>query len=196
MGTTKYFVLSGYDREHIAVIKCNDNKTLHLNVLRAIKEHYSAESVELQNIRRLDISVLGFYSETDSNWTRFEFKTILHYDDHKSECWNWLQKTEVYGESLIDLIDVQIEAYNENNGMRTIKPYTVNYKVANSDYGEITVPVGTLVSHNTALGKDDNYHFVEEFDWIDRDYPRIAYLLKHDAEHYGINVPKEYIANG
>ena len=55
------------------------------------------------------------------------------------------------------------------------------------------VPEGTRVSHQTACGIDPNYHFVCEFDWIFKNYPMIAYMLKHDVKHYGINVPKEYV---
>ena len=73
--------------------------------------------------------------------------------------------------------------------MRTSRDYTVNYR----NYGFITVPAGTMVSHQTACGVDPNYHFVCEFDWIFKNYPMIAYILKHDVDYYGINVPKEYI---
>ena len=73
--------------------------------------------------------------------------------------------------------------------MRTSRDYTVSFR----NYGTITVPAGTRVSHQTACGVDQNYHFVCEFDWIFKNYPMIAYMLKHDVEHYGINVPKEYV---
>ena len=75
--------------------------------------------------------------------------------------------------------------------MRTSRNYTVNFR----DYGPITVPAGTRVSYQTAYGIDPNYHFVDEFGWIFKDYPSIAYMLKHDVVHYGINVPKECVTN-
>ena len=75
--------------------------------------------------------------------------------------------------------------------MRTSRDYTVNFR----DYGTITVPAGTKVSHQTACGIDPNYHFVDEFGWIFKNYPSIAYMLKYDVVHYGINVPKECITN-
>lgn len=73
--------------------------------------------------------------------------------------------------------------------MKTSKPYTVDFK----DYGPITVPAGTKVTHQTACGYDPNYHFVSDLNWIDRDYHSIANILRHDVTYYGINVPKEFI---
>ena len=75
--------------------------------------------------------------------------------------------------------------------MRTSRNYTVDFM----GYGPITVPAGTRVSHQTACGIDPNYHFVDEFGWIFKNYPSIAYMLKHDVMYYGINVPKECITN-
>jgi hypothetical protein len=79
--------------------------------------------------------------------------------------------------------------------MKTIKDYTTNFKVANCDYGTITVPAGTRVTHRTAMGIDKNYHFVDEFDWIepysDRT-PRHGLII--DMRNYGLNVPKEYVS--
>lgn len=77
--------------------------------------------------------------------------------------------------------------------MKTNRDYTLRFKVANSDYGMITIPKGTRVTHQTALGIDKNYHFVNEYDWIDKNYPNIANLLKMDIHSYGINIPKEYV---
>ena len=73
--------------------------------------------------------------------------------------------------------------------METNQDYTLKFR----GYGEITVPKGTRVSHNTAMGYDEKYHFVTEMGWIYRDYPTVAVLLIHDIIHYGINVPKEYV---
>lgn len=77
--------------------------------------------------------------------------------------------------------------------MKTNSDYTLNYKIANTDYGEITVPKGTRLTHRTALGIDKNYHFVDDLTWIDRNYPTISRGLKHDVTYYGINVPREYV---
>jgi len=72
--------------------------------------------------------------------------------------------------------------------MLTVRPYTLDYR----NYGEITVPAGTTLTHETSMGPDPKYHFVNSFGWIDRDYPEIAAGLKKDAESYGIDVPIEY----
>lgn len=77
--------------------------------------------------------------------------------------------------------------------MTTKEDYTLNYTVANSSYGEITIPKGTKVTNKTALGIDKNYHFVDEFEWIDEKYPTISRILKHDMQHYGINIPKDFV---
>ena len=61
------------------------------------------------------------------------------------------------------------------------------------NYGEITIPKGTKVTHKTAMGYDPNYNFVDEFDWIDTEYPTISNILAFDAKHYGINISKEFI---
>jgi len=74
--------------------------------------------------------------------------------------------------------------------MMTIKPYTIpNYM----GYGEITVPAGTPVTHQTACGVDENYHFVNDYEWIKENYPNVARILKHDVYYHGINIPKEYV---
>jgi hypothetical protein len=69
--------------------------------------------------------------------------------------------------------------------------YTTEFR----DHGEITVPKGTKVTHRTAMGYDENYHFVDEFDWVEpwdaTGTPK--YGLIHDLRFYGLNVPKEYI---
>ena len=73
--------------------------------------------------------------------------------------------------------------------MKTNKAYTVNFK----HYGEITVPAGTPVTHQTACGPDQKIHFVNSTKWIDENYKDIASILKHDVTYYGIDVPKEFI---
>ena len=78
--------------------------------------------------------------------------------------------------------------------MITSKDYTIHYKVANTDYGLITVPKGTPLTHQTAMGVDENYHFVNDFSWIQtHDGGTPQYGLLFDLKHYGINVPKEFV---
>ena len=77
----------------------------------------------------------------------------------------------------------------KKNRKVTAKSVTVNFR----NYGKITIPKGVLVTNETAMGIDDRYNFVDEFDWIDTNYPQIARLLKMDAQNYGIDIPQEYI---
>lgn len=77
--------------------------------------------------------------------------------------------------------------------MKTNSDYTVHYKCCNIDYGMITVPKGTPVTNQTALGIDKNYHFVNSYGWVKSNYPEVASILIHDLQHYGLNVPKEFI---
>lgn len=76
--------------------------------------------------------------------------------------------------------------------METKQAVTINFR----DYGDIVVPKGTKLTHQTACGIDEKYHFVNEFGWIDRDYPTVASMLKHDAKYSGINIPKEFVDYG
>ena len=71
----------------------------------------------------------------------------------------------------------------------TANPVTIVFR----NYGKITIPKGVLVTNETAMGTDDKYNFVNEFDWIDTNYPLVARSLKMDAQNYGINIPKEHI---
>jgi hypothetical protein len=73
--------------------------------------------------------------------------------------------------------------------MKTKTDVTVNFR----GFGEIVVPKGTKLTNRTATGIDEKYHFVDEFEWIDKNYPTINNLLKHDAIYYGINIPDEYV---
>lgn len=52
---------------------------------------------------------------------------------------------------------------------------------------DITIPKGTLITHNTACGYDENYNFINNLSWI----PKEQSFIKHDATYYGINVNKE-----
>ena len=74
--------------------------------------------------------------------------------------------------------------------MKTSKDYSTNFR----DYGNITVPKGTRVTHQTACGIDENYHFVNDFSWV-KPHPGGVpqYGLLHDLTYYGLNVPKEFI---
>lgn len=68
-------------------------------------------------------------------------------------------------------------------------------KVTNSEFKmtfqgeEITVPAGLPITHQTAMGIDMRYNFIDSLGWMDKDYSH----LKHDARYRGINVPVEYI---
>ena len=73
--------------------------------------------------------------------------------------------------------------------METNQDYTTKFR----GFGEITVPKGTRVSHQTAMGIDKNYHFVTEVGWVYSAYPKIALILIHDLTYYGLNVPKEFV---
>ena len=78
--------------------------------------------------------------------------------------------------------------------MKTSKDYSIHFKVANSDYGIITIPKGTPLTHQTAMGIDKNYHFVDNTSWVNpHENGTTQYGLIHDIKYYGINVPKEYV---
>lgn len=77
----------------------------------------------------------------------------------------------------------------KKNRRITANSVTIDFR----NYGKITIPKGVLVTNETAMGIDDKYNFVNEFDWIDTHYPQIARSLKMDAQNYGINIPKEHI---
>ncbi len=71
----------------------------------------------------------------------------------------------------------------------TSKPYTANFM----NYGEITVPEGTPVTNQTAMGPDENYNFVNSFEWVKKDYPTVSKILIHDLIFHGLNIPKEFV---
>lgn len=73
--------------------------------------------------------------------------------------------------------------------MKTKQDVTLQFR----DYGEITIPKGTALTHETALGHDKNYHFVNEYGWIKTNYPDFANIMKHDVYYYGIDIPKEFV---
>lgn len=74
--------------------------------------------------------------------------------------------------------------------MKTSQDVTINFR----DYGEITVPAGTRLTHMTAIGIDKNYHFVDDLSWIKKNYPSIDRVLSHDAFYHGIDIPKEFVS--
>jgi hypothetical protein len=58
-------------------------------------------------------------------------------------------------------------------------------------YGEITIPKGTRLTNNTAMGVDKNYNFVADLSWIPTyNDGTVRSGLIHDADYYGINIPK------
>lgn len=73
--------------------------------------------------------------------------------------------------------------------MKTKQDVTLKFR----DYGSITIPKGTGLTHQTANGVDKNYHFVNDFNWIRTNYPTIDRVLLHDAMYYGIDIPKEFV---
>lgn len=71
---------------------------------------------------------------------------------------------------------------------KTIKPYQINFKG-----WEITVPVGSTVSNETALGFDDNYRFWRDFGPVVRELTGYSNsILAHDLTYYGLNIPAEF----
>jgi hypothetical protein len=71
---------------------------------------------------------------------------------------------------------------------KTIKPYATAFKG-----WEITVPVGSTVSNQTAMGPDDSVRFWADWRHTAREitgYDRS--ILAHDLQHYGLNIPAEY----
>ena len=71
---------------------------------------------------------------------------------------------------------------------KTNKEYKTNYK----GY-EITVPIGSTVSNNTACGPDDLYHFWVDFREISENITGYKNsTLCHDLTFYGLNIPSEY----
>lgn len=80
----------------------------------------------------------------------------------------------------------------------------IPFKVGRTDYGMLKIPAGTKVTHQTAAGYDENYHFIDEFEWLDRDPERVAQakasrmsitsfnaLIKSDMMTHGLNVPSD-----
>lgn len=78
--------------------------------------------------------------------------------------------------------------------MKTNKDYTVKYNWSPVDYGEIIIPKGTRLTHQTAMGEDKNYHFVADWSWYKPEITGFARkMMLHDFTHSGVDVPKEYV---
>ena len=74
--------------------------------------------------------------------------------------------------------------------MITRHDVTINYR----DYGDITIPKGTRLTHHTACGIDEDYHFVADTRWIKpHSNGTKQYRLIWDATHYGINIDKRHV---
>ena len=87
----------------------------------------------------------------------------------------------------MELLKDEFKSYNP---IYTKKDFTLDFM----NHGIITVPKGTEVTHETAMGYDVNYNFVLDVSWVKPFYddtPNLA--LIHDINTYGINVPKEYM---
>tara|TARA_R110000772_G_C13310310_1_gene440337 strand:- start:13403 stop:13879 length:477 start_codon:yes stop_codon:yes gene_type:complete len=88
----------------------------------------------------------------------------------------------------------------EENNMKTaqdiiIKDYNP-HSMSFGGYGKIIIPKGTRLTHQTALGLDKNYHFVDDLSWIKKDYPQFANILLHDFRYHNYNVKKEFVDFG
>jgi hypothetical protein len=73
---------------------------------------------------------------------------------------------------------------------KTIKEYRTKFGAGHLKY-DLTVPAGSQVSNQTALGCDDNYRFLSGVPTkvlVGYDAP----ILAHDLTHYGLNIPAEY----
>ena len=79
--------------------------------------------------------------------------------------------------------------------MKTKRDYKVHF-IADcvTDHGILTIPKGTYLTHQTANGIDENYHFVSDFSWVKKHKDgSLDRLLLHDLSYHGIDVPKEYV---
>jgi len=61
------------------------------------------------------------------------------------------------------------------------------------DHGKITIPKGTSVTHQTALGNDPEYNFINDFSWMVYPDGKKKHSLIHDAKYYGIDVPESCV---
>jgi len=79
--------------------------------------------------------------------------------------------------------------------MKTKRDYKVHFVVDGvTDHGILTIPKGTYLTHQTANGINENYHFVADFSWVKKHKDgSLDRLLLHDLSYRGIDVPKEYV---
>jgi hypothetical protein len=71
---------------------------------------------------------------------------------------------------------------------KTVKPYAVKYKGWN-----LEVPVGSIVSNQTAMGPDDSYRFWASWSgYVEELTGYKNSILAHDLKHYGLNIPAEF----
>jgi hypothetical protein len=71
---------------------------------------------------------------------------------------------------------------------KTIKPYSVHFKG-----WDLEIPAGSIVSNETAGGCDDKYRFWSDYHKIAKELTGYhTSILRHDLEHYGLNIPAEY----
>jgi len=70
-----------------------------------------------------------------------------------------------------------------------------NYKPVSGEegYGKIIIPKGVKITHMTAMGIDENYHFIDDLSWIEKKYSKIASILSHDMYYHNFNIPKEFV---
>ena len=74
---------------------------------------------------------------------------------------------------------------------KVIKEYQVNYKS-----WEIIIPVGSIVSNQTACGFDDSYRFWTGWKkQIENLTGHPNSMLAHDLTYYGLNIPAEFCEN-
>lgn len=73
--------------------------------------------------------------------------------------------------------------------MKTVEDYFVNYR----HYGEVKVPQGTPVTHNTAVDYDEDYCFIEPCSLLKEANPEIANILEHDVKYNGLRVPHSIV---
>ena len=75
--------------------------------------------------------------------------------------------------------------------MKTNREIKTHFRVANSDYGILTIPAGTRVTNQTATGIDPNVFFIDVFNWVKPHEGGVPkYGLIHDLKHYGLRVPE------
>lgn len=73
--------------------------------------------------------------------------------------------------------------YNPSSGSFTLDE---GQNLPSKYHSRLTVPKGTPITHQTAMGYDENYNFVVGNSFAERYY-------HHDLEYHGINVPKQFV---